>query len=611
MRIDNMSRRYFKLTNFRNIGLHGNTDNIIVINNCLERGKMGGLVELIGANNSGKSNVLDAILEYGNNTLSDRDVTTLSFNEADRCPEIALVYQNDDGVIERVLNKNGKKEIYNVKGETKKKLADNEIINTLSYLIQTYRNYGWGDGGAVSLLNNIKAEGAVSEQSYNTFENIIKNLENNSRNNSNYRNIYRSVPETVKNFFVSNFKGDTYIKEKYKYSYEPKIIKYEEVKIGSNDMNVEINNLANNLFFKSLFTAIGIDSNEIINGYAQYNKFKNPASLNKIRKMIDKKIGKLNSQFNKLYFAENDEYKFTIEIESQRISFGMARGADEDPIMIEMQSTGFRWFFDLYFNFICSNKLNPGDIIVMDEPATNLHPKGQQELRRFIKEFAINNDLTFIIATHSPFLIDPDNYDELRLVSMENNRSSIDNLFSAVNLDDPDSLVPIKEALTIQQNVLYDMDTEVIWVEGITDYNYCTMFKKLLNVSNVHFIPYNGNGKTNADTNNVLSKLIGIKFYRRGILVDSDKAGKNMAALCEKSIFKDRTYKISDINSNFVEIEDLFSDEDKKKYDSLNKKSDLYKKAFYSSVMKNTLKLSDFSDETINNFKELFKLITD
>jgi hypothetical protein len=194
---------------------------------------------------------------------------------------------------------------------------------------------------------------------------------------------------------------------------------------------------------------------------------------------------------------------------------------------------------------------------------------------------------------------------------MENNRSSIDNLFSAVNLDDPDSLVPIKEALTIQQNVLYDMDTEVIWVEGITDYNYCTMFKKLLNVSNVHFIPYNGNGKTNADTNNVLSKLIGIKFYRRGILVDSDKAGKNMAALCEKSIFKDRTYKISDINSNFVEIEDLFSDEDKKKYDSLNKKSDLYKKAFYSSVMKNTLKLSDFSDETINNFKELFKLITD
>lgn len=606
-----MSRRYFKLTNFRNIGLHGNTDNIIVINNCLERGKMGGLVELIGANNSGKSNVLDAILEYGNNTLSDRDVTTLSFNEADRCPEIALVYQNDDGVIERVLNKNGKKENYNVKGETKKKLADNEITNILAYLIQTYRNYGWGDGGAVSLLNNIKAEGAVSEQSYNTFENIIKNLENNSRNNSNYRNIYRSVPETVKNFFVSNFKGDTYIKEKYKYSYEPKIIKYEEVKIGSNDMNVEINNLANNLFFKSLFTAIGIDSNEIINGYAQYNKFKNPASLNKIRKMIDKKIGKLNSQFNKLYFAENDEYKFTIEIESQRISFGMARGADEDPIMIEMQSTGFRWFFDLYFNFICSNKLNPGDIIVMDEPATNLHPKGQQELRRFIKEFAINNDLTFIIATHSPFLIDPDNYDELRLVSMENNRSSIDNLFSAVNLDDPDSLVPIKEALTIQQNVLYDMDTEVIWVEGITDYNYCTMFKKLLNVSNVHFIPYNGNGKTNADTNNVLSKLIGIKFYRRGILVDSDKAGKNMAALCEKSIFKDRTYKISDINSNFVEIEDLFSDEDKKKYDSLNKKSDLYKKAFYSSVMKNTLKLSDFSDETINNFKELFKLITD
>ena len=57
-----MSRRYFKLTNFRNIGLDSNTDNKIIINNSLEKGKMGNLIILIGANNSGKSNVLDAII---------------------------------------------------------------------------------------------------------------------------------------------------------------------------------------------------------------------------------------------------------------------------------------------------------------------------------------------------------------------------------------------------------------------------------------------------------------------------------------------------------------------------------------------------------------------
>lgn len=607
-----MSRRFFKLTNFRNIGLNGNTNNRIIINNSLEKGKLGGIIELIGANNSGKSNVLDSILEYGQNKLSDRDITTLSFNDADRVPQVSLVYQDDQGTIEHVLTRKGKTEYFDVKGFKKTELGFEEAKKVLIDLRQAYNNYGCGYSDIENLVNQINADGKLTDNSKNMYRDIINSLKVYSMTNLTYRKIYNSVPDSIKSYFGEKINlGDSYIKQTYNYNFEPQIIKYEEQKIGSEDMVSDVNNLNNNLFFKSLFRAIDIDVSEIINGYEQYNKFKNSASLNKMRKMIEKKIGKLNKQFNKLYFAESDEYKFTIEIESSRISFGMARGEDEDPIMIEMQSTGFRWFFDLYFNFICSNKLNAGDIIIMDEPATNLHPEGQKELRRFIKDFAIKNDLTFIIATHSPFLIDPDNYDELRLVSMINNRSSIDNLFSAVNLDDPDSLLPIKDALTIKQNVLYDLDTEVVWVEGITDYNYLTMFKKLLDVKNVNFIPYNGNGKTDEDSKRVLAKLIDIKFYKRGILVDSDKSGKAMAKLCENTVFKDRTYTIADVNPNLKEIEDLFSDEDKQKYESLNRNSDLFKKANYSSVMKNTAKLEDFSEETINNFKKLFELLTD
>ena len=607
-----MSRRYFKLTNFRNIGLEGNTDNKIIINNCLEKGKIGGVIELIGANNSGKSNVLDAICEYGKNSLSDRDVTTLSFNDADRIPQVSLVYQDDMGIVEHVLSNNGKNEIFEIKGDKRPELDIEEVLTTLNNIKQSYMNYGWTYNNIINLINQIKTTNVIDENSNNTLKDIIVSIKNNATRYSSYRDIYNTVPENIKLFWSENGnQGDSYIKGKYKYSFEPQIIKYEEKKINSNDMVSDVNNLNNNLFFKSLFKAIDIDVSEIVNGYEQYNKFRNSASLNKMRKMIEKKIGKLNKQFNKLYFAESDEYKFTIEIESTRISFGMARGEDEDPIMIEMQSTGFRWFFDLYFNFICSNKLNAGDIIIMDEPATNLHPEGQKELRRFIKEFALKNDLTFIIATHSPFLIDPDNYDELRLISMSNNRSSIDNLFSAVNVNDPDSLLPIKDALTIKQNVLYDLDTEVVWVEGITDYNYLTMFKKLLGVKNVNFIPYNGNGKTEEDAKKVLSKLINIKFYKRGILVDADKSGTIMAKLCQNTVFENRTYTIADVNNGLKEIEDLFSEEDKQKYESLNKKSDLYKKANYSSVMKNTAKLEDFSKETINNFKNLFEIITD
>ena len=39
-------------------------------------------------------------------------------------------------------------------------------------------------------------------------------------------------------------------------------------------------------------------------------------------------------------------------ISENRIAFAMSRGKDGDPIMLEFQSTGFQWFFNLYFNYL-------------------------------------------------------------------------------------------------------------------------------------------------------------------------------------------------------------------------------------------------------------------
>ncbi len=611
-----MARRYFEFKNFRNLGLDENNHNKIVINNSLEKGKLGNLVILIGANNSGKSNVLDGILEYGNNKLNpNKDVTTLSFNKENKNPSVALVYEDDEVHIEEKIDISCKK-AENTKFYESNHVNKDTAINCLEQIKDYAKdNIGsdvWATTKIQNLIDEINEAGSFNSDHVDKFNDYFNEVKK-SKGSSTYINLYDNILLTslVKIIKELDNVGDYYIQNTYGYNLEPNIIEYEEKEISNNDMNCSIDRLENNLFFKSVFKAIDINISDIINHFDQYKQFTNTASLNQIRKLIDKKIKKLNDQFNKLYFAENDEYKFTIDVESNRIGFGMARGKDEEPIMLEMQSTGFRWFFNLYFNFMCSNDLKTGDIIIMDEPATNLHPKGQEELRSFIKKFAIENDLTFIIATHSPFLIDTNNFDELRLVSMQNNRSSIDNLFTAVNIDDPDSLLPIKEALTIKQNILYDMDTEVVWVEGITDYNYLTMFKNFLNIKNIAFIPYNGNGKTDDDIKKTLNKLINIKFYKCGILVDSDKSGNIMSKMCENTKFKDRTYRISDVSPDLKEIEDMFSKEDKNKYESLNKKSDLFKKSYYSSLMKTTTSIEDYSNETIENFKKLFKIITD
>ena len=227
---------------------------------------------------------------------------------------------------------------------------------------------------------------------------------------------------------------------------------------------------------------------EIQNTYKVFRTLNNKGALTTLQKKINNLLNHISKDFNELYFADNDQYKFEISLESNNIYFSLFRGSND--LSLDYQSTGFRWFFNLYFNLLAKTNLKPGDIIIMDEPATNLHIKGKMELRKFFKEFAIKNDLTLLITTHDPFLIDLDYLDELRVVSMRDNISSICNDFTTVDIEDPDSLKPIKSALTVSNHVLLDPDKPVVFVEGITDYNYLVGFKKLLNIhEDIVFLP--------------------------------------------------------------------------------------------------------------------------
>lgn len=611
-------QRLIKFSKFRNIGLE--KDEYLVLNSSFKKGEMGNLIVLIGANNSGKSNVLDGIKKVcdGSN-LSNRDLTNLYFEEKYKNPHVSLILKDEDYEFELKtgIEYPSRWEINCAKDIVTKPSSD-VIKKSLLQIRDTYTNYGYRNQYLNILVGQIEKKEIKGDDLYSSAMRFMETFKNEANNAySTARTVWNAARNTnkliqhweEKNGSAAN-KIQSYVASSLGIaSPTPKVVNYVEKNLNNSDLFTDrIDSLNEHKFFNSLFKAVNIDVKTIQNAYDQYRESNNTAVLNKLRKQLQPKVEKLNTQFNKLYFASNDQYKFTLDFESKRISFGMARGKEEDPINLEYQSTGFRWFFDLYFNFLAVNGLNAGDIVIMDEPATNLHPQGQKELRAFIKDFAIQNDILFIIATHSPFLIDSDNYDELRVISTENNRSKIDNRFTAVNLDDPDSLLPIKEALTIKQNVLYDLETEVVWVEGITDYNYLTMFKKLLGFKNLSFLPFNGVGSNSQQTKKILEKLLNIKFHKRSLLVDGDKAGKDMYGQAKNtdfgSVISLSQIKVGDKPA--VVIEDLFSDEDKKKYQAIGNKN-----SYGTSIMKDHCKLSDFSKSTVEHFKELFVLIED
>ena len=277
------------------------------------------------------------------------------------------------------------------------------------------------------------------------------------------------------------------------------------------------------------------------------------------------------------------------------------------PVLLEQQSTGFRYFFDMFFNLLCTTELKPGTILIMDEPATNLHVKGQRELRAFLKDFALLNDITIIVATHSPFFVDLDNLDELRLVVSNNDGTSrIVNDFTAVDLTDPDTLRSIKEALTVENSMLVNPRETVVFVSTLAEYNLLVAFKKLLRKEGISFLPFNlgeADEQTCIETSKGLQKIRSDAF----VIVPDDEAGQLMKSLNGTDTEGNGRSDLevifwNEIDPAFGTVESLLSQADQNQLfpEGIDSSS--------TSVFKNHILEyeAQISEETRENFQKLF-----
>ena len=410
-------------------------------------------------------------------------------------------------------------------------------------------------------------------------------------------------------------------------------MRYVENNITDNDLKFKINELDQNNFFNSLMHILKIDKSFILNIYTKYKQNNNDSILSQNAKKFNKEINSdVEKLFNELYCINEDKYRFEFNFHPEYIAFNIFKydhkNNDDIALTLNHQSTGFRWFFNFFFNVYAMKNFVPGDIIIMDEPGTNLHVKGQEELRDFLKKFSINSGITFAIATHTPFLVDLDYLDEIRLlIPQSDNTTWINNSFTTVNPDDVDSLLPIRESLTVRNSILLDPNQIVIFVEGITDYNYFVAMKKLIGCfNNLTFLPINGLGKTKQNKEK-LDQLRKIKSWNSLILTDGDWQGDEFYKLNEKDSNPLAIIKLTDVDSNFKEIENLFDEKDIEKFNlkNLEPKDDIHKwnKNISMSVTFKKIIQKEIWDKqqnpneltgvvetnTIENFKKVFEYL--
>ncbi len=414
----------------------------------------------------------------------------------------------------------------------------------------------------------------------------------------------------------------------WRYPIVPKIVFYKEHEIKNENLKTTPDQLLKNKFFIALFNAIKFDISKLQKA-CERSKDKDTSFYNTAEKEINKILkNTINVRFNELYYSKSDSgvYGFEIKLETQSISFCIEK--NNETISLSEQSVGFKKFFNLFFNFLYQYKVGYSDIVLIDEVENHLSIPAQKDIRKFLKEFGQKRGITFIVSTHSNHILDIRHLDEIKIVKSGDKGSTIINDFFIMPDHEADTLAEIKRSLGTGYLSLVGYNDKLIFVEGITDYNYLTamnfLYEKERNSEEkLLFLPISGLGKADNKTKNsrntvatptqekIANELKTLartaKDGRALLLVDGDKAGQAMVELNDDkfiAILNNKQFK--EKYPNFKEMEDFFSTELRDKFQMDAKSSDMSSK-FKNEVEQDKIQIDK---ETKNKFFELFDYLS-
>lgn len=345
------------------------------------------------------------------------------------------------------------------------------------------------------------------------------------------------------------------------------------------------------------------------------------------------------------YWSTNQNLEIRFEIEHapngvRYLNIRIYNSKHRVTLPLKNRSKGFLWFFSflVWFSKIQGDK-NSKYILLLDEPGLSLHASAQNDLLRFIDE-KLAPDYQVIYTTHSPFMIDSLKLNEVRTVYDTQNPKVGSVVSDAVEEKDSDTLFPLQAALgyTIAQN-LYVSPNNLL-VEGISDLVYLNHFSAILKDAgkeglkeDVTIVPVGG-----ADKIATFISLMRGNELSTVCLLDTftdQSAQARLKRMVEQKIIADKKilFYHTVINQTFADIEDLFSKEEylalyNGAFGTTVQMSDLDAdkpimaqlkringKAFnhYSpaNYMAKNIGSLAFSEETLERFEKLFKLVNE
>ena len=500
---------------------------------------------LVGENESGKTNILTALLKlkpadknYKINIISDypRYRYTEEREVAPNKKFIEAIFEVDNlDIIKEINQKTIKDSEESIEVEEKQQLLEFKYIIVERYYNEEYKIFG------------IKKEEDIGNSE--KYEKIIDN-EN---------AIINRIPKFVYYASYANLSSELYL---------PNII--EELS-RYDSLSEKTKNKAKTL--KVLFDFVKLSPKEILElgketGDQSDNIISDENNKKKEREiMLDSASSNMTKRFKEWWKQGN--YKFKFSADGMYFRIWVSDDVRCENIELENRSSGLQWFFSFYLIFITENAGEDNNsIILLDEPGHTLHPMAQKDLSLFFNSLAENKQL--IYTTHSPFLVDSMNITKTKVVySDSKGKTKISDDLTIKKKEAQKSIYPINSAIGITISDTMLIGTKPIIVEGISDQIYLTHIKRILlqnrfikYENELVFMPVGGTKNIKP----VVSIITGKEEVLPIVLVDADDSGKEKRKNLEENLYidnKDKLLSVDDYTHRKIkksEIEDIMDE---------------------------------------------------
>ncbi len=236
--------------------------------------------------------------------------------------------------------------------------------------------------------------------------------------------------------------------------------------------------------------------------------------------------------------------------------------------LLNRRAEGFKWTFSFIVNFAAETQKAElkEAILLLDEPARNLHPAQQRGISDLLKGLAGSNQILY--ATHSPFMIFDYTQGNLLVVELDKRKHLSKIYYDYWNADDQ-TLIPILYGLSrglvesiVDKQIGFN-SRPVIIVETMSDCMYLNAFDRFLKDPNLSMNPLNIVPAYNK--NSVMSLAIFYKNhgYDTFILLDNTEESRKISTELQSNEFKSVQMVFFElVGQPRLFIEDLLVDED-------------------------------------------------